>query len=256
MTTQIFYHPGTFGMMLATAYLLNKHDQPMKSTNNEHSHDEFDQLYILGDHDLVVFHGLETNGELKPVSLLPIKYDPDSVLLCPVFGENFRYLRHRYNIKKFWQAELDQANFKKIFAVKTEHAQRYSESTCFYNCVLDLLQQVDHYPAQASMLQMEFFFTDHEVFIDNVQKLFGVELREHVRQYLQQKRQANIDTFNDYKSKFCGEPPANLNNFSDFDRIIAIANSIGHDNDRLQRFKNNWTGETIISNDQISDLIS
>ena len=103
---------------------------------------------------------------------------------------------------------------------------------------------------------MEFFFTDHEVFIDKMEELFGVELREHVRQYLQQKRQANIDTFNDYKSKFCDETPANFNNFSDFDRIIAIAKSIGHDNDRLQRFKNNWTGEKIISNDQISDLIS
>lgn len=252
---QIYYNPGTFGMFLGCVYLLQKLDSHDTLATNDHSHDEWEALCQSVDLDeLRIFHGLSDTGHPKSVFDNIQTIDPDTEVFCPVFNDDFRFLRYQYNFSKYWTQELTLANYEQLFSMKPE---KHIGHTHFYLRVINhLLYHEDYHPRNAKQIVMNNFFESTQSFIADLEKLFGFTAKDHVKDFILDKRHRNIVAYNDYKSKFVDKTNLDYGTYSDFDKIISITACVQQDPAGLRNFRGNWQGEPIESYDQMLGLLS
>lgn len=103
---------------------------------------------------------------------------------------------------------------------------------------------------------MNNFFESTQSFIADLEKLFGFTAKDHVKDFILDKRHRNIVAYNDYKSKFVDKTNLDYKTYSDFDKIISIAACVQQDPDDFRNFRRNWQGEPIESYDQMLGLLS
>jgi len=253
---QIYYNPGNLGMMLGCVLLLQKLDSHDTLATNDHSHDEWATLSrAVGDSELTMFHGFTTSGEaLSNDKDKAYKIDPNTKVFCPVFNDDFRFLRYQYNFSKYWRQELTLANYEQLFGMKPE---KHTGHTHFYLRVINhLLYHEDPHPQNAEQIVMNNFFESTESFIADLEKLFGFTAKDHVKDFILDKRHRNIVAYNDYKAKFVDKTNQDYSTYSDFDKIISITVNIQQNPDGFRNFRRNWQGEPIESYDQVLGLLS
>jgi hypothetical protein len=252
---QIYYNPGTFGMMLGCVLLLQKLDSHDTLATNDHSHDEWEALRQSVDLDeLIIFHGLSDTGQPKSVSDNTHTIDPNTKVFCPVFNDDFRFLRYQYNFSKYWRQELTLANYEQLFGMMPE---KHTGHTHFYLRVINyLLYHKDPHPQNAEQIVMNNFFESTESFIADLEKLFGFTAKDHVKDFILDKRHRNIVAYNDYKAKFVDKTNQDYSTYSDFDKIISITVNIQQNPDGFRNFRANWQGEPIDSYDHMLELLT
>ena len=103
---------------------------------------------------------------------------------------------------------------------------------------------------------MNNFFESTESFIADLEKLFGFTAKDHVKDFILDKRHRNIVAYNDYKAKFVDKTNQDYSTYSEFDKIISITTCVQQNLDGLHNFRANWRGEPIESYDQMLRLLS
>jgi hypothetical protein len=254
---QIYYNPGTFGMFLSCVLLLQKLDSHDTLATNDHSHDEWETLvHSFGSSVCRIFHGLSDSGQPKLVSGSDHgdKIDPNTKVFCPVFNDDFKFLRYQYNFSKYWRQELTLANYEQLFSLKPE---KHTGHTHFYLRIINhILYHEDYHPQNAEQIVMNNFFESTESFIEDLEKLFGFTAKDHVKDFILDKRQRNITAYNDYREKFVEKTNRDYGTYSDFDKIISITVNIQQNPDGFRNFRANWQGESMDSYDHMLKLLT